>query len=98
MTREEWLKGAEIRKQLREGRFIIEKLCTKRTVAVDYNWLEYVINDKFTNPFSIEDYDKEMKGLLWSMVPASTKSLTIKYMCYTGDGIYYLDSKEKITR
>jgi hypothetical protein len=98
MTREDWLKGFEIRKQLREGRFIIEKLCSKRTVAVDYNWLEQVSYDAFTNPFSIEDYVEQMNKLLWAMVPDSTKTLTIKYMCYTGDNRYYLESKEKLTR
>lgn len=102
MTREEWKKGYEIRKQIREGNFIIGKLCTKRTVAVDYNWLEYVMYDKYNNPYSVDDYVKEMEEMLWSTVTLKgfyePKTLTVKYMCYTGDGKYYLENKETLRR
>lgn len=89
ITREQWLKETQIRKQLREADVIIYKLSSARITCVDYNWNEYVDMSEY----SFEDYEKQLINLCWSQVSPRTKTMTIKYMCYNGDGSYTEDYK-----
>lgn len=97
MTREEWLRDTQIRKEIRDAKVIICKLSSARIAYVENSWLEYVY-DKYTSTYSIEEYEEQLINLCWNEVSPRTKTMTIKYMNYNEDGTYtqhYLPTKHK---
>jgi hypothetical protein len=102
ITKTEWLNNVKMKNRIREEQFIKYDMETKRTVSVDYNWLELVHDDIWNNEFTINEWNAVMDKMLWDCITmkgiCEPKVLTINYVCYGEDGKYYLDSKEKRKR
>jgi len=101
-NKEEWRAINEMKKRIRDENLIKYNLNTKRTVSVDYNWLDYVYDEIYNNKYSILEWWTVLESMLWSEVTipgfSEPKVLTVKYLCYDNDSKYILYNTEKLIR